>query len=359
MAGARDVATRDVATPGGTMQALVFTAIRKMELQTTPAPRLTAPDDVLVRVRAVGVCGSDLHGYTGQSGRRTPPMIMGHEAAGEVVAIGPAVTNVKPGDQVAIQPVRFCGQCVFCREGKASLCANRQVLGVHPAAGGAYAEWLVWPAGCLFPMPAGMTYEQASFGEPLAVCLHALRLADIKPYDSVALVGSGPIGLLTLAILRTLGLRQVFVSDVSDERLAVARSLGASVTINPTRDNPRAVVEAHTEGLGADVSIEAVGLGVTAQQAIDVTKNGGTVVWIGNNMREIQIDMQSVVTRELRVQGTYAMNDLDFGRALGMLADGAVDIGPLLTQRATLAEGPTLFEDLLHAPQVIKCVILP
>jgi L-iditol 2-dehydrogenase len=284
------------------MQALVFTALRRMELRDVPTPQISAPDEALVRVRAVGVCGSDLHGYTGQSGRRTPPMVMGHEAAGVVAAVGTAVTNVKPGDRVAIQPVKFCGVCPQCKEGKASLCANRQVLGVHQTAGGAYAEWLVWPARNLYPIPDHLSFEQASFAEPLAVCLHALRLADIKPYDSVALVGSGPIGLLTLSILKTLGLRQIFVSDVSDERLALAKKLGATVTINPSRETPRVVVDAHTNGQGADVSIEAVGLGVTAQQAIDLTKNGGTVVWIGNNMKTIEIDMQTVVTRELRVQ---------------------------------------------------------
>ncbi len=346
-------------TPADTMQALVFTDIRKLEVQSVPTPRITAPDDVLVRVRAVGVCGSDLHGYTGQSGRRTPPMIMGHEAAGVVSAVGSAVTNLKPGDRVAIQPVRFCGTCAFCREGKASLCLNRQVIGVHAQAGGAMAEWVVWPERCLYPIPDTLSFEVASFTEPLAVCMHALRLSDIKPYDTVAVVGSGPIGLLTLAILKNMGLRNIIVTDLSDERLALARQLGASVTVNPKTENPRAVVDAHTGALGADVSIEAVGVGATAQQAIDLTKNGGTVVWIGNNERQIQIDMQSVVTREIRVQGTYAMNALDFERALGMLADGTVDVGPLLSQRAKLAESVTLFDALLGAPNVIKCVIEP
>lgn len=342
-----------------TMRALVFTDIKRHELQSVPTPTISAPDDVLIRVRAVGVCGSDLHGYTGQSGRRTPPMIMGHEAAGVVEAVGSAVTSVTPGDRVAIQPVRFCGQCAACREGKSSLCLNRTVLGVHQQAGGAYAEWLVWPERCLYPIPDDLSFEQASFAEPLAVCLHALRLADIKPFDSVALVGSGPIGLLALAIMSHMGLRQIFVSDVSEARLAVARDMGATVTINPTRDDPRAVVDQHTGGLGADVAVEAVGIGATAQQAIDLAKNGGTVVWIGNNVRRIEIDMQAVVTRELRVQGTYAMNDLDFGRAVAMLAQGAVDVQPLISRRATLAEGETLFDELIRAPQIIKCVIEP
>ncbi len=338
-----------------TMQALVFTDIRKMELQNVARPQISAPDDVLIRVRAVGVCGSDLHGYTGQTGRRIPPMIMGHEASGVVEEVGPAVTNVKPGDRVAVLPVVFCGQCAPCKEGKASLCTNRRLLGVGKGLG-AYAEWLVWSARSTYRIPDNVSFEQAAFAEPMGVCLHALRLANIKPYDNVALVGSGPIGLLTLAILRTLGPRHIFVSDVSDDRLAVARSLGANVTINPSREDARAVVDAHTDGLGADVSIEAVGVSVTAQAAIDLTKNGGTVVWIGNNQKRIEIDMQSVVTRELRVQGSYAMNDVDFTRALAMIADGAVDVQPLISRRAELAEGENLFDELLQDQSVIKCV---
>ncbi|MFN8499110.1 MAG: galactitol-1-phosphate 5-dehydrogenase [Anaerolineae bacterium] len=338
-----------------TMQALVFTDIRRMEVQDVARAQIAATDDVLIRVRAVGVCGSDLHGYTGQTGRRIPPMIMGHEAAGVVEAVGPDVTTVKPGDRVAVLPVVFCGACAPCKEGKASLCMNRRLLGVGKGIG-AYAEWLVWPARSVYRIPDTVSFEQAAFAEPMGVCLHALRLADIKPYDTVAIVGSGPIGLLTLAILRTLGPRRIFVSDVSDDRLAVARGMGADVTINPTRDDARAVIDGDTDGLGADVSLEAVGVSATAQAAIDLTKNGGTVVWIGNNQRRIEIDMQAVVTRELRVQGSYSMNDVDFTRALAMIADGAVDVRPLISRRAQLAEGGTLFDELLQDPRVIKCV---
>jgi L-iditol 2-dehydrogenase len=343
--------------PAATMRALVFTDFRKNELQDLPLPGLLAPDDVLVRVRAVGVCGSDLHGYTGQSGRRTPPMVMGHEAAGVVEEVGPAVTELKPGDRVAVQPVNFCGQCAFCLEGKTSLCKNRRVLGVHADAGGAYAERLVWPARCLHKIPDTLSFADAAFAEPLGVCVHAVRLGGLQAYDSVALVGSGPIGLLTLAILKTLGLSKIFVVDLSDERLEKAKALGADITINPSREDAREVVFAHTNGLGADVTFEAVGVGATAQQAVDLAKNGGTAVWIGNNLKQIQIDMQSVVTREVRVQGSYAMNVFDFDRALQMLAGGAIDTDILLSRRATLEEGPTLFDELMADAATIKCVV--
>jgi L-iditol 2-dehydrogenase len=221
----------------GAMQALVFSALNTMELRQIAPATIREPDECLVRIRAVGVCGSDLHGFTGKTGRRTIGMVMGHEAAGVVEKVGGGVKKLKPGDRVAIQPVRFCGQCAMCYVGKSSLCLNRQVLGVHAQAGGAYAEYVAWPERCLVPIPEHLSFEDAAFAEPLAVCVHALRLAGIQTFDNVALVGSGPIGLLTLAILKTMGLRKVFVSDVSDARLEVAKAIGGAdlvVPINPS-----------------------------------------------------------------------------------------------------------------------------
>ena len=282
---------------------------------------------------------------------------MGHETAGTVLEVGAGVTNVKPDDRVAIQPVNFCGRCAFCRTGKTSLCVNRSVLGVHPGAGGAFAEYIAWPEKCLYKIPDSLAFADASFAEPLGVCLHALRLADFKPYDSVAVVGCGPIGLITLAILKRMGLRRLFVSDVSDDRLAVAKQLGATHLLNPKTDDVRAIVQSETGGLGADVTVEAVGVAQTAQSAVDLCKNGGTAIWIGNNIKNIEIDMQSIVTREVRVQGSYAMNDNDFAQAVQMLADAAIDTKTLLTRRVGLDDMPDLFDDLIKSPNVIKCVV--
>lgn len=330
-----------------TMQALVMTAIKRHELLTVPAPALPGPDWTLLKVKAVGVCGSDLHGYLGHTGRRTPPLIMGHEAAAEVVAVGDAVTTVRPGDGVALLPM-------FDRGGE-GLEQDRLVLGMNWP--GCNAEYVAWPARNLYPLPAGLSFEHAALAEPLAICMHAVSLAPIRPYDTAFIVGAGPIGLLTLAVLRSTGVSTIAVSDTSDIRLERAARIGADVLINPLRDNPRQVVNGFTAGRGVDIAFEAVGAGATCQQTLAVTRDRGAVIWIGNSARMVEIDMQMLVTRELRVQGSYGMTPQDFQRTLLMLAAGAIPVEHIIDRRAALAEGETLFEELLAAPEIVKCVI--
>jgi L-iditol 2-dehydrogenase len=337
------------------MKALMLTAIGEQQLVDVPDPEIDRPEDVLLRVRSVGVCGSDLHGYLGESGRRTPPLIMGHEVTADVEVVGEAVTNVAPGQRVAVLPVTFCGNCLQCNAGRRSLCVNRRVMGMN--APGAYAPFVTWPAANLHPLPESLSYEDGAMAEPLAIAMHAVGLVHFKPYDTVVVVGAGPIGLLTLAVLKASGANCVIVSDVSDERLEIARAAGADHTVNPGRQEPRAVVDEITSGNGVDVAFEAVGLGATAQQTLDVTRNNGTVVWIGNNHRMINIDMQSIVTRELTVLGSYGMTGDEFQRALQILADGRIPTDVLINRRADLEEGPTLFDELLASPTTIKCVI--
>lgn len=337
------------------MQALMFTAIKEHKLVEVPIPSLERPDGVLLKVKAVGVCGSDLHGYTGHSGRRIPPLIMGHEVTAEVVAVGEVVDSLPLGSRVAIQPVEFCGRCSQCLAGRRNVCQNRRVMGM--SAPGAYAEYVAWPAANLFRLPDTLSYEAGALAEPLAIAVHAVGLAHFKPYDSAYIVGAGPIGLLALAVLKLSGVKLIAVSDTSESRLALARSLGAQVTINPSRQNPRQVIDEFTQGRGVDVAFEAVGLSATAQQTLEVTRNGGTVIWIGNNQRIVEIDMQTIVTRELKVLGSYGMSDEDFARSLRMLADGQIPVEQLITRRAMLNEGPQLFDQLLASPETIKCVI--
>lgn len=337
------------------MQALMFTAIKEQQLVEIPIPSLDRPDEVLLKVKAVGVCGSDLHGYTGHSGRRVPPLIMGHEVTAEVVAVGEAVNNLPLGSRVAIQPVEFCGRCSQCLAGRRNVCQNRRVMGM--SAPGAYAEYVAWPAANLFGLPDTLSYEAGALAEPLAIAVHAVGLAHFRPYDSVCVVGAGPIGLLVLAVLKLSGVNLIVVSDTSDSRLALARALGAQVTINPRRQSPRQVIDEFTQGRGVDVAFEAVGLSATAQQTLEVTRNEGAVIWIGNNQRMIEIDMQAIVTRELKVLGSYGMSDEDFARSLRMLADGQIPVDQLITRRTTLSEGPQLFDQLLASPETIKCII--
>jgi 2-desacetyl-2-hydroxyethyl bacteriochlorophyllide A dehydrogenase len=337
-----------------TMQALMFTAIKEQKLVELPIPQIDRPDGVLLKVKSVGVCGSDLHGYTGQSGRRVPPLVMGHEVTAEVVEVGKVVTDLPLGSRVAIQPVEFCGQCAQCLAGNRSLCERRRLMGMH--APGAYAEYVMWPASNLFRLPDSLSYENGALAEPLSIAVHAVGLAHIKPYDTAFVVGAGPIGLLTLAVLKLTGVRQIIVSDTSNARLDLARAIGADVTVNPKTQNLHEVIHQHTDG-GADVSFEAVGMSATAQQSIEATRTKGLIVWIGNNQRMIEVDMQAIVTRELTILGTYGMSNEEFQRSLQMLADGQIPTDKLINRRATLSEGPQLFDQLLASPETIKCMI--
>ncbi len=322
------------------MQVLMMTAFNKLELLHLPIPEMQ-PDEALLKIKSAGICGSDLHGYTGQTGRRTPPVIMGHEATAEVVAVGKAVKTVSPGTRVAIFPL------VYTPEG-------RKLIGMDLP--GAYAEYTTWPAHNLYPLSDPLSYEDGAMAEPLAVAVHAVSMAPLQPCDTAFIAGAGPIGLLTLSVLRRTGVRRIAVSDLSDVRLEFAQSLGADVVINPTRQNPREVVNTFTEGAGVDIAFEAVGRSASCQQTLEMTCDGGTLIWMGNHHRMVEVDMQAIVTRELKVLGSYGMNITDFKRALAMLTQGVIPTRQLINRRAKLSEGPTLFDELLASPATIKCV---
>jgi L-iditol 2-dehydrogenase len=321
------------------MQALVLKAFHQHVLTEMPIPRIERPDDVLIEVKAAGVCGSDLHGYTGQSGRRTPPLVMGHEATGLVVETGEG--DLSPGTRVAIHPIEDVG-------------GVRRLMGKD--APGAFAEYVVWPARNLVRLPDSVTFEQGALVEPLAVAVRAVNRAGLDGATAAVVVGAGTIGLLVASVLKHRGVATVVISDPSVERRAVARDMGVGVAVDPLADDIVDTVRGLTDGLGADVAFEAVGIGATVAQAHAVVKYGGTVVWIGNNVRVIDVDMQQVVTRELRVLGTYGMSDDDFVEALGLLEAGAIDASSLINRRATLEEGPALFDELLASPSVVKCL---
>jgi L-iditol 2-dehydrogenase len=335
------------------MKALMFTDIRQLQLQDVPRPEIESPDDVIVKVKSVGICGSDLHGYTGQSGRRTPPLIMGHEFTGVVETVGSA-NGIAPGQRVAIQPLVVCYHCDQCLAGQQNLCENRALIGMHRP--GAYAEYVRVPVSNLYPIPDQLTYEAGAMVEPLSVAVHAVSLVNVHPYDTALIVGAGTIGLLTLIVLRQTAVRQIIVSDLSDARLEAARALGADITVNTASQNLKDAVLQHTVK-GVDVAFEAVGVTTTAQQTVDAVRTQGTVVWIGNNQKVIEVDMQSIVTREISVLGSYGMNQRDFKRSLAMLADGIIPVERIINRRASLDEGPHLFDELLGDESIIKCVI--
>ena len=227
------------------MKALVLTDYNQFSYQDWPAPQ-PGPEEVLVAVKACGICGSDVHGMDGSTGRRRPPIIMGHEAAGVIAAVGASARDWAVGDRVTFDSTIYCGQCDFCRRGEINLCDHRRVLGVSCEAyrqQGAFAEFVAVPQHILYRLPDGLSFEQAALVEPFSIALHALRRAPVRLNDTVAVVGAGMIGLALVQALRLAGCGRLMVVDMADDRLALARKLGATDAINPAggcrRRDPR------------------------------------------------------------------------------------------------------------------------
>lgn len=343
------------------MKALLLSRNSHLELADLPRPQLGS-DEVLVRVAACGICGSDVHGYDGSSGRRIPPIVMGHEAAGTIAAAGAEVNGYKAGDRVTFDSTVYCGACEFCRRGEVNLCDNRQVIGVSCGdyrRHGAFAEFVVVPARILYHLPDKLEFSEAAMLEAVSVALHAVRVSEVRPGDVALVVGAGMIGLLTLQAARAAGCGRVFIADVDKTRLELGRQLGADETVRVSGANLASDVMNLTGGRGADVSYEAVGRSETVASAIDATRKGGTVTLIGNIKPEVSFPLQKVVSRQIRLQGSCASAG-EYPQAIEMIADGRIKVKPLITAVAALEEGPRWFERL-HAgePNLMKVVLTP
>jgi L-iditol 2-dehydrogenase len=339
------------------MKALVFEGPWQMPLREVEAPA-PGPDDVIVNVQAVGVCGSDVHGYMGVTGRRIPPVVMGHEFGGVVAAVGEHVTRAKPGDRVVVQPLITCGACANCRAGLPNICLNRKGLGMM-STNGAMAEAVRVPQQLLYPMPEGMPWEQAALVEPLAVALRAVNLTPLTLMGTVAVIGAGTIGLLVVLAARLRGAGTIIVTDLSPHRLELARQLGADRVVNVKDEDPVEAVKALTDGQGAQAVIEAVGIDASVKQSLALVRTGGHITWIGNSQPEVGVNMQQVVTRELTIRGTYGFAE-EFGRAIQAIDSGRVDVTPLIERVAPLEEGPQLMHDLAKGTlDAAKVVLKP
>lgn len=336
------------------MQALVYQGPMTMTVEQVAQP-LPGPGEVLVAIKAVGICGSDVHGFIGKTGRRKPPMIMGHEAAGVVAAVGKGVARFRPGDRVVLNPILACGVCRNCHAGRPNICLDRHALGVDLP--GAYADYTKVAERMLWPLPDEMGFVVAALVEPLSVALHAVNVTPLRLMDTVVIVGAGTIGLLTLLAAKLAGAGTVVITDKSVHRLAVAKQLGADVTINVAQEEPWPVVQGLTGGAGADAVIEAVGFSATVQQAMALVRPGGHVTWIGNSQPVIEINMQSVVTREVTIQGAYAFHD-EFPQAIAAIASGRINPLPLVEETVgTLADVLTAIRDLAEGKkEAVKVV---
>jgi len=343
------------------MKALVLTEYCKLELQDVPKP-VPGPQEVLIQVKACGVCGSDVHGYDGSTGRRIPPLVMGHEAAGVIAELGSGVTNFQIGQRVTFDSTVSCGNCHFCQRGQINLCDARQVLGVSCGdyrRAGAFAEYVTVPARILYPLPDALSFEKAAMIEAISVAVHAVELTPVSLNDTAVVVGVGMIGLLTLQAAKLAGCRRIIAVDVDEGRLRTAQGLGATEIINAKTSNVPSVVRSLTGGRGADVAFECVGATATVESAIESTRKGGTVTLVGNISPRIDLPLQSVVTRQIRLQGSCASSG-EIPACIDLLAAGLIKVEPMLSAFAPIDEGAQWFERLHnHEAGLMKVVLHP
>jgi L-iditol 2-dehydrogenase len=343
------------------MKALVYTGPLQLEYADRPDPA-PAASEVLVRVRAVAICGSDVHGYTGTTGRRIPPVVMGHEASGVIEAVGQGAEAWATGTRVTFDSIAWCGDCRPCRMGRTNLCETRQTFGVSTPAfrrDGAMAEYVVVPQRLLHRLPDTVSFDAGAMVEPAAVAMHAARISGIEPGDLVVVVGAGLIGNLAMQAARTLGAAAVAIADLQPERLELAGRLGADIVINSTAGEAATFLEQATGRRAADVVLEAVGIQATVDLATSLTRPGGSLTLVGNVQPRIEQDLQGIVSGELTIRGSAASAG-EYPDCIERIADGRLRVAELISRVQPLAEGQAAFEALHRGePGLMRIVLHP
>lgn len=342
------------------MKALLLAQYKKLELVDIPVPALSK-DEILVRVAACGICGSDVHGYDGSSGRRIPPIVMGHEAAGIVARVGERVKIFHEGDRVTFDSTIYCGECDFCRRGQVNLCDRREVLGVSCGdyrRAGAFAEFVAVPARIAYQLPENLSFPEAALLEAVSVALHAVSRVTVKAGSAALVVGAGTIGLLVQQALRVAGCTRVFVTDMDKSRLALSESLGSTAVLLSGPNLLEQVLVA-TNGMGVDVAMEAVGNSAAVQSAIHCVGKGGDVVLVGNVSPEVTLPLQKVVSRQITLHGSCASAG-EYPRAIELLSREEIKVRPLISAIGQLRDGLQWFERLYaREPGLMKVVLEP
>jgi len=350
------------------MIAAVFHGPGDIRIETVPTPEV-GPGDVLVRVRAAAVCGTDLRifasGFTGSgAGDSGRGRILGHELAGDVEEVGSEVTGFSPGDRVTVAPNIGCGTCAQCVRGLDHLCPDYKAIGV--SLDGGFAEYVLFPReavahGNVCRVPEGVSYEEAAVNEALACCYNGFQACRTEPGDTVVIIGAGPIGAFHLLLSKLAGAQDVIVSDVVEERLASMESLGADLTVNAAKRDLVGAVKDRTRGRGADVVIVACSSGEAQQQALEVAATGGRVNFFGGLPRgkeKVTLNTNLIHYKQLLVTGTTRSSIHQFRKTLDMLASGRLDIKPIITARVTLTEIEVVFKGARDV-KTLKTVVLP
>ncbi len=341
------------------MKALVLETYNKLVFTDFPIPEFN-PDEVLVQVKACGICGSDVHGMDGSSGRRIPPIIMGHEASGVIAEVGKNVNGWKKGDRVTFDSTIYQLDDWYTRKGLYNLSDNRMVLGVSSGEyrrHGAFAEYVTVPQHILYKMPDRVTFDHAAIVEPAAVALHAVKLTPISIDDSAIVVGTGMVGLFVIQALRTVGCGKIIAVDLEQDRLELAKTLGADIVFKPDEINDSAKIKELTEGRGADIAFEVVGITPTIKTAINSLRRGGKLTLVGNLSPIVEIPLQAIVTQQLRLQGSCAICG-EYPAVLNMIERGTINVNAILSATAPLSEGAVWFQRLYDKESGLLKVIL-
>jgi L-iditol 2-dehydrogenase len=343
------------------MKALVLKAYNQLVYQDVPEPTME-PDGVIIQVKTCGICGSDVHGMDGSTGRRIPPIIMGHEAAGIIAEVGSNVKEFQPGQRVTFDSTVYCGSCFYCRRGQINLCDHRRVLGVscdEYRQDGALAEYVAVPQRILYPLPEEVSFEHAAMVEPCSIAFHAVDRTPISLNDTAVVVGAGMIGLLVIQTLRAVGCGKIIAIDIESEKLDLARQLGADFTLNSSEAEVVSEIEKLTGNRGADVVIEAVGITPAVKTALASVCKGGTVTVIGNLSPKIEIPLQRLVAGEITFNGSCASRG-DYPACLEMIARGAINVDALISAVAPLSEGEKWFQRLYKKERgLLKVILVP
>jgi (R,R)-butanediol dehydrogenase/meso-butanediol dehydrogenase/diacetyl reductase/L-iditol 2-dehydrogenase len=335
---------------------------KKLLYTDVPDPQITGCHDILVKVKAASICGSDVHGFDGSTGRRKPPIIMGHEAAGDVAALGKDVKNFTIGDRITFDSTIYCGACFYCRNGQVNLCDNRTVLGVscdEYRRHGAFAEYVVVPEHICYRLPAGLSYEEAAMTEPAGVAAHAFRITPVGFGDTVAVVGAGLIGLLLIDVLRASFAGQIIALDTDADRRLIALAHGADAVFDPASKDLDKQIKELFPGRGVDRVFEAVGATAPIQTALSIVRKGGSVTLIGNVSPTIELPLQSVVSRQISLFGSCAVAG-EYPVVLDLIDRKKIDVGSLISKKAPLSEGQIWFDKLYNREDnLLKVVLIP
>lgn len=341
------------------MKALVYLGPRDMRYMDVDKPE-PGPDEVLISVKAVSICGSDTGGYKGGNPMRTPPLIMGHEFCGRVVALGKNVKDVPLDARVIAVTNLYCNNCPECAAGLPNICSHRRIIGTTMPGGpynGAMADYVVAPAEKLIFLDDRISDIEAALAEPLAIALRAVGHAGDLKDKTVLICGAGPIGLLTLICAKHSGAETLIVTDLVEDRLKMARDCGADHTLCLSGMAAADAVRTLTDGVGADVVFDAVGVADTLNGGIEAVRNGGLVVWIGLAAQLAELEYKHAVCKEIRFQGSYMYID-EMHKGIALIQSGVLDVARIVTGIYPMSDGPKIFEELVSGQSKDIKVIL-